>query len=232
MAIGCAKVLGLDLMLNFRRPYLSTSVGEFWGRDRWHISLNTWFRDYMYIPMGGSRVPPLRRYFNLMAVFVVSGLWHGAAWTFVIWGALNGVYLVIETMFRGTGAKIRDGLRLPHSLGAILASILTFILILITWVFFRATSIEDAITVFTRIFEGAGSLWNTIAIRLSEPAIQFGFAMIILLMVIEIIDEKTEFWANLRIRPRVLRWAVYYALILLLVIGGSWELREFVYMQF
>ncbi|MFW6206354.1 MAG: MBOAT family O-acyltransferase, partial [Gemmatimonadota bacterium] len=112
MAIGAAKILGIDLMENFRRPYLSTSTPEFWS-DRWHLSLATWFRDYMYIPMGGSRVPTLRKYGNVMAVFLVSGLWHGAAWTFVVWGGLNGLYHVLSVMTR----KLRDGaaslLRIP-----------------------------------------------------------------------------------------------------------------------
>jgi D-alanyl-lipoteichoic acid acyltransferase DltB (MBOAT superfamily) len=95
IAIGAARVLGFNLMENFRRPYLAKSVPEFWGKDRWHISLSQWFRDYMYFPMGGSRVSKPRMYFNQMAVFLVSGLWHGANWTFVVWGALNGAYQII-----------------------------------------------------------------------------------------------------------------------------------------
>ena len=93
MAIGAAKVLGIDLAQNFRRPYFSTSVPEFWAQ-RWHLSLASWFRDYMYIPLGGSRVPRLRHYVNVLAVFLVSGPWHGANWTFVVWGGLNGLYQV------------------------------------------------------------------------------------------------------------------------------------------
>src|SRR5574340_1090963 len=103
MAIGVAQVFGIKLMENFRRPYFATSVGEFWSQ-RWHISLTRWFRDYMYIPLGGSRVSRWRLYCNLMAVFVVSGLWHGANWTFVIWGGLNALYQILAL----ATARVRD----------------------------------------------------------------------------------------------------------------------------
>src|SRR5690606_34889815 len=96
IAIGSARVLGIDLMENFRRPYLATSIKDFWGR--WHISLSTWFRDYLYIPLGGSRVRVPRHIMNMLIVFMVSGLWHGASWTFVIWGALHGLYQTVELL--------------------------------------------------------------------------------------------------------------------------------------
>ena len=167
-----------------------------------------------------------------MAVFLVSGLWHGAAWTFVIWGALNGLYQVVATMFHGTGERVRDGLRIPLWLGSILAALITFHLILVTWVFFRASSVPDAITVFTRIVTNLGTMSSAILARLSEGPVLLSLILILLLLGIEIIDEKRAFWTNLRVQPRYMRWGVYYTLILMLVVIGSWQLREFVYMQF
>src|SRR5439155_3505726 len=104
IAIGAAKVLGFDLMENFRRPYLARSVPEFWAR-RWHLSLAWWFRDYVYIPLGGNRVSRVRQSFNVMAVFLLSGFWHGASWTFVVWGGLNGLYQVASVAMRGAGGR-------------------------------------------------------------------------------------------------------------------------------
>ena len=121
IAIGAARVLGFRLMTNFDRPYSSQSIAEFWRR--WHISLSTWLRDYLYIPLGGNRVPPWRRAFNLFFTFLVSGLWHGAAWTFVVWGALHGIYLVLglwardvrQTMIRALGLVLQSPF--PESAG-------------------------------------------------------------------------------------------------------------------
>lgn len=232
IAIGAAKVLGIDLMLNFRRPYLSTSVVEFWGKNRWHISLMQWFRNYMYIPLGGNRVPPLRHYLNLFAVFVVSGLWHGANWTFVVWGALNGIYQVIATIFRGTGNRVGGALHLPGWLASVLSAVLTFHLILVSWVFFRASSLEDASTVFTRVAGNLSTLPSAIAVRFADESVWIALALIALLLVIEILDEQRAFWQTLRVRPRYVRWAVYYLLLLGLIIFGTWQMRQFVYMQF
>jgi D-alanyl-lipoteichoic acid acyltransferase DltB (MBOAT superfamily) len=134
IAIGCAKVLGIDLMINFRRPYMSTSIREFWSR--WHISLSTWFRDYLYIPLGGNRVSLYRNMFNLFFVFLVSGLWHGANWTFIIWGALHGFYLIMEIVFD----RLVPSIKLPRSI----RWILNFVLVAIAWVFFRASNFQTA----------------------------------------------------------------------------------------
>ncbi len=231
MAIGAARVLGIDLMENFRRPYLATSMREFWAQ-RWHISLTNWFRDYMYIPLGGNRKGKLRGYFNLMAVFVVSGLWHGANWTFVLWGALNGVYQVISVIGRGAGAKVAQVTRLPVVVGAVLSALLTFHLILVSWVFFRAASIADAITILTRVAQSWAVLPQLVAAQLANPEVYTSILLIVLLLGIELLDEKRAFWQTLRLRPTYVRWSVYYALILALIVFGVWNLRQFVYMQF
>lgn len=231
IAIGAARVLGIDLMENFRRPYLSTSVREFWTR-RWHISLASWFRDYMYIPMGGNRQGTWRSYFNQFAVFLVSGLWHGANWTFVIWGGMNGIYVVTSVMARGTGDRIASRLRIPAAVGAVLSALLTFHLVLLAWVFFRAATITDALTVYTRIGQSFGVLPGLLSTQLANPAVLFSIGLILLLVVIDLLDEKRAFWEKLRTRPVYIRWSVYYALIFALIILGIWGLRQFVYLQF
>jgi alginate O-acetyltransferase complex protein AlgI len=161
IALGAAKVMGYDLTQNFRQPYFATSIAEFWRR--WHISLSSWFRDYVYIPLGGNRVAKWRWYANLMVVFVASGLWHGASWTFVLWGALHGLYYLVEvwtTEIRdkalSSGARL---LRLKEKpvLGAVIGGLVTFILVCFAWVFFRANSISDAFTLIGGLVRSGAS---------------------------------------------------------------------------
>jgi len=142
IAIGAARTMGYDLMDNFRVPYLSKSIREFW--QRWHISLSTWFRDYLYIPLGGNRVKVYRWYLNLMVVFVVSGFWHGANWTFLIWGALHGIYLIME---------ILKNRWFPNSfkIGKIASTFFTFNMVVLAWIFFRANSVGDAFYIINKI---------------------------------------------------------------------------------
>ncbi|MEL6135438.1 MAG: MBOAT family O-acyltransferase, partial [Bacteroidota bacterium] len=147
MAIGLARMLGFDLMQNFRQPYLATSLADYWRR--WHISLSTWFRDYVYIPLGGNRVVKWRWYYNLFLTFLVSGLWHGAAWTFVIWGAIHGLILVIEQM---TGISGTKGKSFPVGV-RILRMIYTFVIVCLAWVFFRAESVADAFMLLQNMWE-------------------------------------------------------------------------------
>ncbi len=232
IAIGTARVFGFKLMENFRRPYFSKSVVGFWGKDRWHISLNRWFRDYMYIPMGGSRVPRLRFYFNLMTVFLVSGLWHGANWTFVIWGALNGLYQVLT--LATTDIRERLG-KLPRPLapiGSFLSIVVTFHLILVSWVFFRAASVSDASIVFSRVAESLPNLPTLFTARAYTEEIVLSLVLIVVLLVVEAIDEQRSLWERLRARPTYVRWAFYYAVLISLLVLGKWGFKQFVYMQF
>jgi alginate O-acetyltransferase complex protein AlgI len=226
MAIGASRILGLDLMENFRRPYLATSTGEFWAR-RWHLSLTSWFRDYVYIPLGGNRVPRVRWVANLLIVFVLSGLWHGVAWTFVVWGALNGIYVVVSNLRRRGSAP-----RAPAGARAIVQAVVTFHLILVTWVFFRAASLDDALTIFSRVAATAGRLPTLLATRLAAPEILASLILIVLLIAVEAFDETRSMWVRLAARPTPVRWAAYYAIALALVVLGVWNLQQFVYMQF
>jgi len=230
MAIGAAKVLGLDLMQNFRRPYLSTSVPEFWSA-RWHLSLAAWFRDYMYIPMGGSRVSRARHYANVLAVFAVSGLWHGANWTFVIWGGLNGVFQVVSIATRGARERLAARIGPPAGI-CVLRSVLTFHLILVTWVFFRAASVSDATSILLRVAGSLPVLPGLLQTRLTSGEAIVALALNALLRGVEIVDERRSMWDRLAARPLSLRWAVYYGLLGGLVVLGVWNLQQFVYMQF
>ncbi|MGE5265178.1 MAG: MBOAT family O-acyltransferase [Acidobacteriota bacterium] len=232
IAIGAARVLGFDLMENFRRAYLATSVPEFWGNRRWHISLSRWFRDYMYFPMGGSRVSKPRFYFNQMAVFLVSGLWHGANWTFVIWGGLNGVYQILTLATEGIRERLGRILRVPNVIGSLLGALVTFHLVTIAWVFFRAASIEDALAVFSRVAGSFPRLPTLLSSYTYTEDIITSAVLIGVLLVIELLDEHRMFWEKLRVRPVHVRWAVYYALIFGLIILGKWGFKQFVYMQF
>lgn len=152
IAIGAARVMGFRLMENFNTPYFSTSVTEFWRR--WHISLSTWFRDYLYIPLGGNRKGPLRKYFNLMVIFLVSGLWHGASWNFVVWGGLNGFYQVAESVTKPLRDKITEALKIDRNQFShrLLSGIITFVLIDFAWLFFRADGLVTGLNMLHRMF--------------------------------------------------------------------------------
>jgi D-alanyl-lipoteichoic acid acyltransferase DltB (MBOAT superfamily) len=231
IAIGAARVLGFDLIENFRRPYLATNIADFWSQ-RWHISLTRWFRDYLYIPLGGSRVSGVRVMLNIMVVFVVSGLWHGANWTFVIWGGLNGLYQVLYVLTRRPAASLGRLTLLPSWLAALLSGLLTFHLVVVAWVFFRAATVPDALTVLSRIAQSVPRLPDLLRNYTFSGSMLLSIGLIAFLFMVELIDEHRPVWASLRARPVYLRWAVYYTLIGCLLLLGTWNLSQFVYMQF
>jgi D-alanyl-lipoteichoic acid acyltransferase DltB (MBOAT superfamily) len=183
IAIGCASLLGVHLMDNFRSPYLSASVSEFWSR--WHISLSTWFRDYLYIPLGGNRVVKWRWYYNLYITFVISGFWHGANWTFLAWGALHGTYLVVGLMLDGwlksKSINAKSGLMRP------LKVLFTFILVCFAWIFFRADSMHTAWTVIAKLgdFFSGDSAFNPVIKGFGVFSLTLAFASVILLFTLE-----------------------------------------------
>lgn len=234
IAIGSARVLGFDLMKNFRQPYLAQSIGEFW--KRWHISLSTWFRDYLYIPLGGNRVSNLRWYYNLMAVFVISGLWHGANWTFVVWGALHGTYFIVSLLTQERRTRWAQRLRLNAypRLHNLLKMAITFHLVLFAWVFFRANSLADALLLLQQIFRleltAEHVMSANIALNLGDFAI--AFASLGGLLLFDLLDSKGRMGPRLLTLARPLRWAVYYSLILAVVLFGVYQHIEFIYFQF
>jgi D-alanyl-lipoteichoic acid acyltransferase DltB (MBOAT superfamily) len=238
IAIGIALLFGVQLMENFRRPYLSGSTAEFWG-SRWHISLGHWFRDYLYIPLGGSQAGKLRQYLNLMLVFVVSGLWHaglgyGVGVTFLVWGALNGAYqwigLATRDFWRSLGARVPSvAASLPLHVFRVLV---TFHLIAIAWIFFRASSVSDAMTVLQRIGSRLLEMPGLITRYPFTVEHYFGFAAIGFLVVVEILDERRSIFQRLAAAHIAVRWAVYYLAIFALLVLGRWQAKEFIYMQF
>jgi D-alanyl-lipoteichoic acid acyltransferase DltB (MBOAT superfamily) len=230
IAIGTAKMMGFNLMTNFRRPYFALSIREFW--QRWHISLSTWFRDYFYIPLGGNRVSKWRRYFNLFATFVVSGLWHGANWTFVIWGGLHGFYLIFSYWTKNIKEKINSAIgltRLP-GLFKFWQIVLTFILVYFAWIFFRANSLGDAILILKNTFHFSSSQ----AINLYKIKSNFYIALfcISLLFSIEILMEYFQFVTKLKMTPRLIKYALLFLMMASIFILGIWEEVDFLYFQF
>jgi alginate O-acetyltransferase complex protein AlgI len=164
---------------------------------------------------------------NLMTVFLLSGAWHGANWTFVIWGGLNGLYVVASTVTRRERAAVARG-----AASRAVRAIVTFHAVLVTWVFFRAASLGDAATIFERTVRAVPQLPRLLWVRLQDPGILLAIATIAVLVVVEVADEGRPMWDRLRERPLALRWAVYYALLAALIVLGTWNLRQFVYMQF
>lgn len=151
IAVGSAKLLGFNLMKNFDSPYFSSSISEFWSR--WHISLSTWFKDYIYIPLGGNKKGFKRKLINLTIVFLVSGLWHGAAWTFVIWGILHAVYRVVEEVYKRCVESMKFKYNILYKYHKILKIFFTFILVCFAWIFFRANNINNAIYIIKNLFD-------------------------------------------------------------------------------
>ena len=221
IARGCSKMLGIDLMENFRSPYFSASIREFWSR--WHISLSTWFRDYVYIPLGGNRCGKLRHSINLMITFMVSGLWHGANWTFVFWGMLHGLGQVIENAF--TGRERQE----VHGLKWAVRVCVTFLFVMLAWVFFRAQSLDEAVYVFTHMFIPVKVGYLGMGTS-SKCAIELS---LLLLAIHDFISLKTDAIAILRHKNLPVRWIAYFALGLLVVFFSPKDVAvEFVYFQF
>lgn len=244
IAIGTARVLGFNLMINFHRPYFAESIREFWRR--WHISLSTWFRDYMYIPLGGSRVKLLRHCTNLFIVFLICGLWHGANWTFVVWGALHGSYLIISVITADLRNRIvtLSGLsKLPY-LHRMVKTITTFVLVCFGWIFFRADSLDDAIYLINNSLTGIGTLVQHITdiaylrnvlggLGVSRFELKISFSLIILLELVHLVQENDTLKAKFKVVPGWTRWVAYYVLTIVFLLFGSFNSgQDFIYFQF
>ncbi len=177
IARGAAQLLGIRLTENFHQPYRAVSIRDFWSR--WHISLSTWLKDYIYIPLGGSRVGTFRRYLNLLITFLVSGIWHGADLTFVVWGLLHGLFQIFGKLTEPLGRKLRKALSLRENslLAVYFCRARTFLLVTLGWVFFRAASLDSAVTMLSRLFAGWGSLSEALQLcGVTVPAVLLVFA--------------------------------------------------------
>ena len=225
IAVGSAQVLGYDLTRNFRQPYFATSITDFWRR--WHISLSSWLRDYLYIPLGGNRLGVSRTYVNLLITMLLGGLWHGASWNFVIWGALHGVLLSLS---RAT-LPIRDQLYaragLPCWLRDSVRMFITFHLVCVGWIFFRARTLGDAISVLS----GISSDWGTLFVDAS--VFLHGALGVCVLLVVQIVQVRLGSTRTAIERlPIVVRWVLWYALIAAIVLLGVEGGSQFIYFQF
>lgn len=226
IAIGVAKILDYDLMQNFNLPYFSHNISEFW--KRWHISLTSWFRDYLYIPLGGNRVSSARWWFNIMAIFLVSGLWHGASWTFIIWGALHGTYYFIESLI-GKATPKREKDYKPFLVIRMVQIVITFHAVALAWVFFRAATFDDALTIVHKIFCDFGHLY----LGPSQITTLLSIGFILLLFSMNLLERYQ--WASLYFSPsRFPAWmrVVGYAGLAILIALFGITCSNFIYLQF
>lgn len=224
IAIGAARVMGFRLMDNFNRPYLSPTVGEFWRR--WHISLSSWLKDYVYIPMGGSRVSYRRYVLNILVTFVLSGVWHGAGFGFLIWGLLHGLWLVTERLAYGNRSPQWNG----SGLGKAVSIFFSFCVVTLFWVFFRVHNPVDAVGIIGRMFTQSGPLF------VSEDRIQrilcYGTVSLAILSGKEIKDSLGLKFSLLGSSHKWVRYAAVAGLVCYILLFGSLDGAQFVYFQF
>ena len=237
IALGSAGILGIRLSPNFRSPYFASSIKDFWGR--WHISLSSWLRDYIYIPLGGSRVGRVRHALNIMITFLVSGLWHGASWNYVLWGGIHGALQIIEGFFpwNKKSSRFQTDRRL-HAMLCIVTVPVTFLLVCFAWIFFRAATLQDAFYVIRNMFTGIGSPYTYI----DDCALQLGLTFrnlvfhclpLIPLFLFDLASLKTDVIALISRQRFFIRWPVYILLLLvILLFSEKGVTTEFIYMQF
>jgi D-alanyl-lipoteichoic acid acyltransferase DltB (MBOAT superfamily) len=231
IAIGAAQVLGFRLMENFRTPYYSLSVSEFWRR--WHISLSTWFKDYLYLPLGGSRVAKRRHIFNLLVTFGISGLWHGANWTYVCWGLLNGIYLVAGWLTKDWRNRLFGSVGWgPDTLmrKAVMLTT-TFLLTCLAWIVFRAQNLGDAVYVVTHLGRG----WDLHQIKTTQFMLRqlpVAALSIVALEIGQLWPGRIALPVFLGRAPLSVRWAFYCAFVMVVLMFGVYQKAQFIYFQF
>lgn len=229
IAKGSAKILGYDLMDNFKAPYLSASITEFWRR--WHISLSTWFKDYLYIPLGGNRKGAFRKHLNVLIVFLVSGLWHGANYTFVLWGLIHGVFNILEDSFKGITKGIRDNFIYRN-----IRRLITFVVAVLSFVIFRSKNIGVAKAYLLGILKRqAGTMDASIAFPYEDTIILL-IAIAILVVIDILIYNKVKLADNIERRSLLIRWPIYIFLLIATLIfgiyGPGYSEAQFIYFQF
>lgn len=251
IAIGAARIMGYNLMTNFRTPYFAKSISEFW--KRWHISLSTWFRDYVYIPMGGNRVVKWRWHYNLFITFLVSGLWHGANWTFVIWGALHGFYLVFSIWTKAYRTRLNQmiGLKAGSRFMKVLDIAIVFVLVCFAWIFFRANSLADAFYIISHMGTDFGkdflAIWESVSefhITVEMTALSgaglgltlwefiFVVSATVFMLTLEYLASLPNVKDRFKQLPALVRWSVYYIIIYSILFFRSFATSEFIYFQF
>jgi len=235
IALGTARAMGYDLIANFRQPYAASSIADFWRR--WHISLTSWFRDYLYIPLGGNRVPRWRWQANVMIVFLLSGLWHGASWTFVLWGGLHGLYYLLGIWTGPAVDRAARALRLDKpAIRTAIGTVVTLALVCFAWLFFRANSVSDAFLLLRNMVQlGASTAvlapWADVVAR---PGLEMGLmlGMIALLVTKHLLREHSHGVSTTLGQWEWVRWALYLLLALAIMNLGVAKETPFVYLQF
>ena len=249
IAIGSAQVMGFRLMTNFRQPLTAASIADFWRR--WHISLTTWFRDYLYAPLGGKKKGNARYVINTLIVFTVTGLWHGAAWGFIIWGVLNGIYLVVGGLTarrrsalwrrlssppdRHAGVAQAAGLVMPvlgPKLRYVVGNLTALVLLAASCVFFRAESLSDAVITFQHLVPRPGTTTDLIFGQIGTLEFVAMFGALLLLHFMDLLEERVQLISTFSSRLRSVRFAAYVALAAIIVLFGAYDVQEFIYFQF
>ncbi len=251
IAVGAARVMGFKLMTNFNRPYLAKNMAEFW--QRWHISLSSWFRDYVYIPLGGNRYGRLRKCLNILVVFLLSGLWHGAAWTFIVWGALHGLYRVTSEYSITLRAKLSALFKTHRFTGwhTAFARMYTLILVSVAFIFFRAASLKEALFIVTHLFTGSALLFRQVIESGGRSMFSGTFlgyflgvdrtkfmVIVLLVFLLPVLESTYRLTADqtVYVAPtwsRLRRWALYYGLLIALgALGVFVTTSSFIYFQF
>ena len=230
IALGTARLFGIDLLRNFAFPYFSRDIAEFWRR--WHISLSTWFRDYLYIPLGGSKGGIWMKVRNTFIIFLVSGFWHGANWTFIIWGLLNALFIMPSIIFNTnrTNLDIVAQGKLFPTLKEFLSILFTFSLTVFAWIFFRSNTIDQALGYISRIFSASFFSVPLVKVDMYDSYI---YALVVLFIIIEWLgrEQKYALAQVMPNKPKVYRWAFYYLLIVIIFIFAGSN-QEFIYFQF
>lgn len=238
IAIGVAQVLGFKTMKNFNRPYFSPSLREFWRG--WHISLSSWFRDYLYIPLGGRYHTALRWYVNLFIVFLICGFWHGANWTFITWGALHGFYLVSSLATQDIRKSLCrwSGLDKIPRLHRMMQVLMTYCLVCFAWIFFRANTLSDVYSIIVRLFAGWGKVLHKDFIH-TVPFFEtmrfeliIGSFSILVFVLVEKIKGEKSFPEMISRKPVWIRWSAYYGLLFTILFCGVFHQKQFIYFQF
>lgn len=220
MAVGVGELMGFELVNNFRRPYFSQSITEFW--HRWHISLSTWLKDYVYIPLGGSHCSKIRNYWNIFVTFLVSGIWHGANWTFIIWGMLHGLFQIVEKML-GLNKVSSTGIMKCLRIG------ITFLLVDIVWIFFRMSTLEKAWRMIVRMFTDA----STSLAQITPSMMIFCILSVTIVIIKDILDEfLPRRYSLFHNQYRVIRWSVYLILLCMILTCGVFDASQFIYVNF
>jgi len=241
IAKGAAEVMGFRLMDNFAQPYLSVSIAEFWRK--WHISLSSWFKDYLYIPLGGNRKGTVRKYFNLIVVFLVSGLWHGASWNFVIWGLIHGIYQVVGGITDNVRRLMCEILSIDRTTPQykLFRRFVTFSLVCFAWIFFRSDSLSQSVAIVNKIFTGFApwSLYNggLVSMGLDMANLCVLVAAVLFQFAISLNDNRSvSFFDKVEGMHLLARWPIYLVLLFAVLVfgiyGPGFEQSQFIYFQF